>query len=188
MTLRFAHRCVPKAGESACGDACFVREERGTTLLAVIDGLGHGEQAAAAARSAVAYLDAAPLGRARDLMDGLHRALRGTRGAAATLCLVRASGALEGVGVGNVELRAHPQRIPFLLSPGILGGNMQRLRVFQAVLGPGDRLALFSDGLSRLLALEAVSAKSVEDACEILFDEHCTGGDDTSLLVAEVGA
>ena len=36
-----------------CGDACLVRAEPSSMLLAVADGIGHGPEAAAAAQTAI---------------------------------------------------------------------------------------------------------------------------------------
>lgn len=187
MTLRIAHRCRAKLGEVACGDAVVVRRADPITLFAVVDGLGHGERAEEAARSCVDHLAAAPLSAMKDLVNGVHRRLRGTRGAAATICTYR-GGVLEGCGVGNVELRATGTRVPAALTPGILGAQLGSLRVFRASLSPGDRVALFSDGVSRQLSLESVADRALEDACGLLFEQHAGGSDDATLLLAEVCA
>lgn len=54
--LTIAHRSLPKEGERANGDAAVLRQDGERTLLAVIDGLGHGELAALATARAVAFL------------------------------------------------------------------------------------------------------------------------------------
>lgn len=185
MILDVAHRTRAKPGESASGDAVVVRAEGMATLFAVIDALGHGAHAEEAARKAVAYLQRAPIEGVKALMSGLHKALRGSRGAAATLCLFR-GGVLEGCGVGNVEVRARGTRVPAVLSPGILGSHHSALRVFTKPLAPGDRLAVFSDGVARALSLESVAAHPLDDACGRLFGELAGDDDDATLLLAEV--
>ncbi len=68
------------AGQSESGDLHLVREVGGGVLVAVVDGLGHGEEAALAARLAVTTLDrfaGEPVG---SLVQRCHEALLGTRG------------------------------------------------------------------------------------------------------------
>jgi hypothetical protein len=51
--LEFGVVSLPLAGEEVCGDAWAVDEGRGRSFVLVVDGLGHGPQAAEAAREAV---------------------------------------------------------------------------------------------------------------------------------------
>src|SRR4051812_44517345 len=103
--LTLAHRTMPCIGESANGDAVVARHESNRALLAIVDGLGHGVDAAHAATEAARVLDSWPLADPlADLMQLLHERLRRTRGAAATVCLLHER-ALTGCTVGNVELQ-----------------------------------------------------------------------------------
>src|SRR5438045_2973674 len=67
-------------GESESGDLHMVKMVKDGVLIAVVDGLGHGEEAAAAARIAVGalerYAEEPPL----SLLQQCHVALKGTRG------------------------------------------------------------------------------------------------------------
>lgn len=120
--LRFAHLSVPKPGEHANGDRAVVRRDgEGRTLLGVIDALGHGPGAEEVALAALDELRGVPLDASIEaVFRRLHERLRGTRGAAATLCFVR-GGHVEACGVGNVELRCNETELPFVLSPGSSG-------------------------------------------------------------------
>src|SRR3954451_24297296 len=74
---------VPMTGIVDCGDG-WVRTEGG--VVAVIDGLGHGEPAARAARRA----ELAVLAGGDDpasVLEAIHVALRGTRGAVAAVAV-----------------------------------------------------------------------------------------------------
>src|SRR5205823_3248291 len=75
----------------------------GGTLVAVIDGLGHGIEAAAATRVAIAALADAPGEPVTALLVRCHEEMRGTRGAVMTLVSFRDDDTLTWVGVGNVE-------------------------------------------------------------------------------------
>src|SRR2546428_9030514 len=81
-------------GQTKCGDAHLVRPLRSTTLVEIIDGLGHGGPAAAAARTALEVLETAPAtGTVTSLFEGCHRALAGTPGVAMSLASVDAAAA-----------------------------------------------------------------------------------------------
>jgi hypothetical protein len=70
-----AQRSVPKDGERANGDAVVLRKEGDRALVAVIDGLGHGEAAALAAGRAADYLMAMALtDTLESAMQGMHEA------------------------------------------------------------------------------------------------------------------
>ena len=183
---RTAQRSVPKDGERANGDAVVVRHEHGSTLVAVIDGLGHGEAAALASARASAFLAAMSLGGELELgMQGLHEALRGTRGAAATVCLLRGP-TIVCCGVGNVELRCFGSKLPMLLSPGVLGARVQKFRMCRAELVVDSRLVLFSDGISQRSPLETMLHLSVEDLCEAVIREHRKPSDDATVVACDL--
>lgn len=186
MSWTIFHTSIPKEGETACGDAVTVRVEEGVTLLAVIDALGHGPQAAVVADRGQAFLKDTPLDMdVGTLTEGLHAALRGTRGVAAMCCLIRGD-RIQGCGVGNVELRSMGSRVPAILTPGVLGVQMMRLRVFEATLTPGARLVLFSDGISPRLDLERVERLPAEPAGKALLERYRRSHDDATLLVADL--
>lgn len=188
MKLSLSHISIPKEGEVLSGDAVITRRQPGITLLAVIDALGHGPHAAVVADRSREYLDSARLDQSvYALTEGLHDALRGTRGAAAMVCLLK-NDRLEGCGVGNVELRALTSRIPVVLSPGILGVTLRRARIFEGGLVAGSRLFLFSDGISPRMDLLAVERLPVEQACKALVDRYRRSHDDATLLVADIQA
>src|SRR4051812_44708581 len=95
-------RALP--GQKVCGDNSVALSVDGdTALFGVIDGLGHGEAAAAAATCATEVLKR----NAGEPLDALlklcHRELAVTRGAAMTLARMdfRAE-TLQWLGVGNV--------------------------------------------------------------------------------------
>ena len=187
MTLAVAHLTQPCQGETVSGDAVVVRHEGDAILVGVIDVLGHGGEAAKVAALAVQHLERAPLRRATDLMLGLHEALRGTRGAAASICVLR-GGAIDGCGVGNVEIRVQGSALPILLTPGIIGQRMHRLRSFEGRLVGGDRLICFSDGISSQVQLSDLRELSPRDACGMVMQRHRRKHDDASVLIADLVA
>lgn len=186
MRLKAAHRTRPRQGELANGDAVLVRQEGARTLVAVVDALGHGPVAAAVAAQAMRCLGQVSLASGLPAMvDTLHATLRGGRGAAAMLGLFDGR-SLECGGVGNVELRTQGTKVPVMPTPGILGHPRRQVRTVEATLTLGDRLVLFSDGVSSRMELEAVRGLSPEAACALLLERYGRETDDATVLVADV--
>ena len=179
---------VPRDGEQENGDAVVVRHHQHGSLVAVIDALGHGARAATTAAVASRYITDAPIAAGlRKMIEGLHDALRGTRGAAA-MVMHFAHGRLEGCGVGNVEVRGHNTRVPAVLTPGVLGGQMSRIKVFDAALTGRGRVVIFSDGISGRLALDDLGTTVAGDACRMLMERYRRPGDDATVLVTDFEA
>src|SRR5258706_8511256 len=81
--IHVALLCSPMPGEHENGDATLVRhsEHGQSTILAVIDGLGHGPDAAVTARPAIELPAADPFSTSLgEAIQAVHRAVRGTRG------------------------------------------------------------------------------------------------------------
>lgn len=189
-----AYRTLPKVGEYANGDAVAIRREGDAITLAVIDGLGHGPQAAQASAAALECLAGLPITvDLEEAMRELHAALRGSRGVAASVCqLVR--GAEPGptsftcCGVGNVEIRCLGARLPILLSPGVLGARVQSYRICRGELPAGARLVLFTDGISQRAPLESLRNLAPAPLCDTLIRHHRKPEDDASVLVCDTEA
>jgi negative regulator of sigma-B (phosphoserine phosphatase) len=184
-----AHICLPMPGEIQNGDAALVRQSvSGDTILAVFDGLGHGPEAAQASRAATDALNLMPFETTvLEAMQELHRELRGTRGAAGTLCIIRAF-QLEICAVGNVALMCTGCSIPLVLSPGVLGHQVGRFRVGACMVPRGARLALLSDGVSLRFRLEDYKQLEPAGACQEILNRYRRKEDDASVLVADVRA
>ncbi len=186
VNLQVAYRSRPCRGQTRSGDAVVIRTEGETTLLAVIDALGHGPLAADAADRAVAFLRAAVVEDGLLLvMEGLHHTLRSSRGAAATVCLVGPSG-LEASGVGNVTLRVFGSRMSFILTPGILGGRLRAVRVFHGALQPKARLLLHSDGVRPQFSEQDATLGSLTDCCDVILSRYGRHQDDATLMITEM--
>lgn len=146
-------RCRP--GEDTSGDRAVVEVRRDETLVAGIDGIGHGVAAARAAKRAAAVIRCTSGGDLTAVATRCHEALRGTRGAALSLVRVSVSSAqLTWLGIGNVEGRLISGNSPatrlkgsLALAPGIAGHELPRLTPETLDLEPGDLLVLATDGV-----------------------------------------
>src|SRR5438128_7706182 len=100
------------AGEVESGDKHVVKIFPHGALLAAVDGLGHGEEAAAAANMAVRFLQTSENESVISLLKRCHERLRSTRGVVISLAAFNAvDETMTWIGVGNVEgilLQADP--------------------------------------------------------------------------------
>jgi negative regulator of sigma-B (phosphoserine phosphatase) len=185
MKLTASHTSRPKIGESVNGDAVVFRISQSRGLLAVIDALGHGPTAAAVAHTATRYLESVPLeAEIRNVLTGLHGALRASRGAAAMVCIIDGD-RLDGCGVGNVEMRVAGSDVPVVLSPGVLGGTVRSFRCFHGKLHLRSRMVLFSDGVSSRFQLDSLRNLAPGELSERLVSHHGRTYDDATALVVD---
>jgi serine/threonine protein phosphatase PrpC len=136
-------------GLPVCGDAFLIHTVNDSLLVAVADGLGHGEESAAASQVAMEVLQEVadlPVG---EVMERCHQELRSTRGAALGLLKVDREGKGEFCGVGNIEIHALRGRSPSLFCmAGIVGHNVRKIRVMNVTMEPQDIYCMISDGVS----------------------------------------
>ena len=186
MKLLTDYIVIPKEGETESGDAVVIRQEEEYSMLAVVDALGHGPKAASVAAAFIEEIGAVALDiGVANIVEILHARLQKTRGAAAVICVTRGD-SLEGCSVGNVALRSSRPHLPMMLTPGVLGARLQGLRVFRANLDLGDRLVVFSDGISSQMRVDELQGLSPRDACRSVMDRHRHAHDDATILVADV--
>jgi phosphoserine phosphatase RsbX len=177
-----AQRSAP--GETVCGDAYAILAHGSTTLIALADGLGHGSEAAEAALRFIEFARANAERGLEDILRGAHRALAGTRGAAAGLLRFDPSArAIEFAGVGNIEVLARSRhRVAPICMPGVLGGRLKRTVRFGYAIDPGDLVVLCSDGLTRV-ELGGVDGARPQKLAEQLLKTHYGGRDDATCVV-----
>jgi phosphoserine phosphatase RsbX len=189
LSVTHAHVSSPKPGETANGDAFLVRsDENGRTLLAVIDGLGHGPDAAMASHAAIERLRELSL--EEPLLDGMqsvHRALKGSRGAAGTVCILHGN-SIEACAVGNVQFMCAQCDVPLVVSAGVLGHHVAKFRIATAQARSGARLALLSDGISTRFRLEELRHLTPQQACELVMSRYRRLDDDATILVGDLRA
>lgn len=174
-----------RVGDSVSGDTVVVRPWGTGSLIAVIDALGHGPNAAKVAKVATDWLDVAESGtNVTDAVHGLHKALAGTRGAAGLLFFVAAAG-IEVCSVGNVELRSQ-SKLPFVLTPGVLGVRLNRPKTSTLAAPMVERFVLFSDGISGRFDMKAHVKASPSELASHIFANHRHTHDDSTVLVVDV--
>ncbi|WP_107469709.1 ATP-binding SpoIIE family protein phosphatase [Streptomyces mangrovisoli] len=123
----------------------------GTGVLVMsCDGLGHGPMAAVAAQAAVHAFRTGTARTPEETVEQVHRALRGTRGAAVAVARLEPDGRLLFCGVGNITaaLVTGTSRTTLLSHPGITGHQIHQLRTYEHHLPRHGVLVMHSDGLS----------------------------------------
>lgn len=139
--------CLPAREDDVTGDGYSVSGDGRT--VAIIDGLGHGPEAAAATARAIAAFRAHSGLPLPALLTELHEASRGTRGCAALLVRI-GPGNAEICGVGNTSGAILAEgKCQALLGgqPGTLGVRIPSLQTARLRCAPGALLVLHTDGI-----------------------------------------
>jgi phosphoserine phosphatase RsbX len=161
-------------------------------LLGALDGLGHGDEAAFAARAAVDLLRPHAGDGVISLVRRCHQGLLDTRGVAMSLASFDArEGSLAWLGVGNVEgvlVRADPDadrpRESLVLRGGVVGYRLPALRAEVLSVAPGDVLVFATDGVDKAFASEATAAEEPQLLADRILGRWGKATDDALVLVA----
>src|SRR5678815_1290324 len=141
----------PLSGQTRSGDRGLVLPFDGGALAAVIDGLGHGPDAAAAAECAETAPRKTPGYPLDELLRACHAACRQTRGCVLSLARFDDRGAMTWLGVGNVEallIRGGSLRDEAVAARGgTVGYMLPVLHPRTLQVQTGDTLVLASDGI-----------------------------------------
>jgi len=181
---------VPLAGEQACGDGWAASCDLDGATLLVVDGLGHGPEAAKAACAAVEALERFPSKPPEEVVQRAHEGLRITRGAALSVARIEYTGdALRFAGIGNVAATVvgHGSRRTMVSHNGIVGHNMRKVQEFTAPFPPGALCVMHSDGLQTQWNLDdypGLLGRAPAIVAGVLMRDFIRGRDDALVLVA----
>ena len=185
-----------RAGETESGDVSVVSLTPGGALLGVVDGLGHGKEAAAAAMLAISVLEAHSSESLIALVRRCNEELRATRGVVVSLASINAGEgaltALSWIGIGNVEgillradSRTHPPMESLLLRGGVVGGTeLPPLSETVLPIFPGDTLIFATDGIKSGFSVGRVPRTAPQRLANWILRHHAKGTDDALVLVA----
>lgn len=180
-----------RPGENESGDLHIVRSFEDGVLVGVVDGLGHGEEAAAAGRAALEVLAESPENGVISLVKRCHDRLRPTRGVVLSLASFKVKEKMmTWIGVGNVEgvlLRCDPKATPrresLLLRNGVVGDSLPRLSASIIPVMPGDMLIFATDGIRSDFLAYVNPSDSPERIASRVFAECARNTDDALVLV-----
>jgi negative regulator of sigma-B (phosphoserine phosphatase) len=188
--LEWAVASMALAGETRSGDLHFVTEGDWGGLAAVVDGVGHGEEAMAAAQAAVAELQRHAREPVTSLIQRCHRALKSTRGAVITLVsFTPDDSTATAVGIGNVEavlLHARPSAEPksesVLLRGGVVGSHLPPLQTNIFSVDYGDVLIFSTDGVRNDFTSGLSLGIPIRTMAERVLKDYARGNDDALVL------
>ncbi|HEY3303112.1 MAG TPA: SpoIIE family protein phosphatase [Candidatus Binatia bacterium] len=177
-------------GNPKCGDCHVVQPFPKGALVAVLDGIGHGDEAHRAAECASEILVAHAEDNILALLKRCHETLRGTRGAVMSLASFNgAKGVMTWAGVGNVEgllLRADhgsPLRKSLLLRGGVLGHQLPPLAAAAIPVTAGDTLIFATDGIRHGFNAAPHLKNPPQKIASQILSEDSKGNDDALVLV-----
>jgi negative regulator of sigma-B (phosphoserine phosphatase) len=183
---------LPGQGES--GDHHLVCCNQIGILVAALDGIGHGEEAANAAKAAVAILKANAEEPVISLVQRCHEGLRSTRGAVLSLASIDPEhGMMTWLGVGNVQgvlMRAGSKKGTgqevLLLRAGVVGSQLPALEAAVLPIAKGDTLVFVTDGVRGEFAEGLSALESPQRVADKILKQHCRGNDDALVLVVRL--
>jgi phosphoserine phosphatase RsbX len=143
---------TPIPGQITSGDGYLVIARPQRTLIAVMDGLGHGPDAQEATSTAIAVIAELPDAPLQSLFESCNKALQRTRGVVMTITAIAGDGQMEWLGVGNISAyvvrSVPPHRYEGALTRGgVVGWRLPSLHTRSACLDAGDLLIMATDGI-----------------------------------------
>lgn len=192
LKIDTAFATVPLPGQTESGDLCLIKRVGKGTLVAVVDGLGHGQDAASAAHAAVGALDRHAREPLVELVKRCHEAMVGLRGVVLGLAYLDPQAAtMTWLGVGNVagillraDLRGRPSRISLVPNAGVIGAEQTQPTTRSVPLALGDTVILSSDGIREGFADALTLTNSPQEIADFVITRHVKGNDDALVLVA----
>jgi anti-sigma regulatory factor (Ser/Thr protein kinase) len=180
--------CLPRSGETVCGDAWALGRTAGRVVLIVADGLGHGPDAAAASMEAIRVfrksLSLAPA----DILAEIHPALRSTRGAAVAVAALDSNRReIRYAGVGNIasSIVSATETRSMVSHNGTVGHEVRKIQEFQYDWPAGALVIMQSDGLQthwRLDRYPGLAARDPALIAGVLYRDFTRGRDDVTVL------
>ncbi len=148
--FKIAGASRPHPNEQENGDAWHVLRHGNVCRLCVIDGLGHGPEAAKATHVAIAALEGICSESPSRAIQQCHAALRGTRGVVMAVADIDLeSQTLNFASIGNIDgIVEQDGKTHRLISyRGIVGSTLPTVRSFDFALTGHWSLLLHSDGI-----------------------------------------
>lgn len=189
LSQRFGVWSRSRPRENVNGDAYFIGRHGAQELIAVIDGLGHGRGAHAASQEALETLAGWAGEPLQDVFWAAHDALRATRGAVMSACIVDTENeAFYYAGVGNVDVRVFNTPLPVRPVPnnGTLGARLANVRVWQHQWSEGATIVMATDGVSAAWDINSYPGllkKAPQLVAGILLRDYGRDSDDATVLV-----
>jgi negative regulator of sigma-B (phosphoserine phosphatase) len=185
MMVRGARRSLN--GHEKCGDAFAWWDDDELWTICLVDGLGHGSQAALAAEAALALAETNRSLPPARLIEAIDVGIHWSRGAAIAVVQVDAARrTLCYFGVGNVRAALFGDKaLRFDGTPGIVGTTCRSPRAESVSWRDGDFLLVWTDGFDANLNLDPTSLRLKGDPgalAQRLLDQFSTRRDDAGVV------
>lgn len=192
LRIETAFATLPHPGQAESGDLSLSKRVGKGTLVAVVDGLGHGQEAASSAHAAIGAVDRYSREPLLDQVRRCHDALVGMRGVVLGLAFLDPQSAtMTWLGVGNIGgvlLRADqaskPARVSLVPNAGFIGAEPTHPTTRVVSLALGDTVILYSDGIKDGFTESVVLANTPQEIADFIIARHVKGNDDALVLVA----
>ena len=183
---------LPGQGES--GDHHLVCCNRNGILIAAIDGIGHGEEAASVSKAAAALIRSCADEPIISLVERCHEKLRSTRGVVLSLALVDPEhGMMTWLGVGNVhgvlmrsDAKNGNSQESLLLRAGVVGSQLPALQATVIPVAKGDTLFFATDGIRSDFPASLSARENPQRAADRILEQYRSGNDDALVLVTRI--
>ncbi|WP_327287733.1 ATP-binding SpoIIE family protein phosphatase [Streptomyces sp. NBC_01198] len=145
-------RSLPDRGRSTTGSAPVTIGAEPGLLVLLCDGLGHGPLAKMATQAAIRAFHASRGRSPEAVMEDIHHALPGTRGAAVAVARIepdRQQVLLCGIGNISAAVVTPNTKNSLPSTPGTAGHQISTLRTVTLPLPAGSALVMHSDGLTQ---------------------------------------
>ena len=180
-------------GETESGDQHLVCCNESGVLIAAVDGIGHGAEAANAARAAIGILRNGVGEPIISLVTACHEKLRTTRGVVLSLASVDVMhGLMTWLGVGNVQgvlvragKKAHSQET-LLLRGGVVGDHLPQLQAAVLPVAQGDLLVFATDGIRTDFVRTLSALENPQRTAERIMKNFCNHSDDALVLALRI--
>jgi anti-sigma regulatory factor (Ser/Thr protein kinase) len=179
----------PKPGFKNNGDAYFIKKYGDHAVIAVLDGIGHGDKANEASRIALKVIEDKFRDDLEQVVLTMHRKLHGSRGCVIGIVRLDKEGKLEYLGVGNIRAQIYTSELykRLVSFDGLVGSNLRTLRTDRFKLDTPCLVVLHSDGVSSFnFEDKKIVYRPVMEIAKEAFEQHKKSSDDATLLVARI--
>lgn len=185
--------CVPKGGETVCGDGYRIKELAHQTHIFFGDGLGHGNKAHDAVEQAGDWFEDCSESDPVEIIRYIHANVKRTRGLVGTVAIFDHAQRVWNIcGVGNISTRVYGGLLfkHYLAYNGIIGLSIPNtMKAFNFQAENNHTLIMSSDGLRTRWDMSRYTVYSRYDAivlAAMLYKDFARGTDDASVLLGRV--
>jgi anti-sigma regulatory factor (Ser/Thr protein kinase) len=179
----------PKPGFKSNGDAYFIKRYEDSAIVAVVDGIGHGDKASEASKIALKVIEDQFRDELEQVVLTIHRRLQGSRGCVIGMVRMNKEGKIEYLGVGNIRTQIYTTEMykRLVSFDGLLGSNIRTLRTDRLNISTPCLIVLHSDGVASFnFDDKRIVYRPVMEIAKESFEKHKKSSDDATLLIARI--